>query len=103
MMSKKWVIKKDFIFLLQNILEYSLSLLNSPEINQFFSDCTYKFIPYEFKAKYSKLSLLGYNFKRDKLQLTLIALLTNEIYCNLYNFLLYTYNFKPKKITFDFA
>ena len=50
--------------------------------------------------------MLGYNFKRDKYQLILIALLTNEdteIYSNLYNFLLNTYNFKPKYITFDFA
>ena len=86
--------------------DYSLSLLNSPEINQYFSDCTYKFIPFELKGKYSLLVILGYNFKRDKYQLILIALLTNEdteIYSNLYNFLLNTYNFKPKYITFDFA
>lgn len=86
--------------------DYSLSLLNSPEINQYFSDCTYKFIPVELKGKYSLLVILGYNYKRDKYQLILIALLTNEdteIYSNLYNFLLNTYNFKPKYITFDFA
>ena len=86
--------------------QYSLSLLNSPDINQYFTDCTYKCVPNDLKGKYSLLVLMGYNFKSDKFQLILIALLSNEdtdIYVNLYNFLYNTYNFEPKRITFDFA
>ena len=56
----------------------------------------YKCIPNDLKGKYSLLVLMGYNFKSDKFQLILIALLSNEdtdIYINLYNFLYNTYNF----------
>lgn len=85
---------------------YSLSLSNSPEISQYFTDCTYKCVPNELKGKYSLLVILGYNCKSDKFQHVLLALLSSEdsdMYVNFDNFLLNTYKFKPNNISFDFA
>ena len=50
--------------------------------------------------------LIGFNFKLDKFQLILIALLShedNDIFTKFYNFLKNTYLFTPNKITFDFS
>lgn len=38
----------------------SMSLLNSKKINQYFTDCTYKFIPADLKNVKALLVLLGY-------------------------------------------
>ena len=83
-----------------------MSLLHSNEINQYFTDCTYKCIPADLKNVNALMVLLGYNFKIDKFQLVLIALLSSEesdIFIELYNFLKNTYSFKPKRITHDFG
>ena len=84
----------------------SMSLLNSKNISQYFTDCTYKCLPNELKGECSLLVLLGYDYQMDKFRLILIAILSHEsadIYTEFYNFLKNTYLFKPKKITFDFA
>ena len=84
----------------------SMGLLNNPDISQYFTDCTYRCLPSELTNKSSLLVLLGYNYKFDKFKLVLIGILSHEdsdIYTEFYNFLKNTYNFKPKKITFDFA
>ena len=84
----------------------TMALLRSKEISQYFTDCTYKCLPHELKGNGALLVLLGYNHVKDKFQLILIAILSNEsadIYTEFYNFLKNTYLFKPNKITFDFS
>ena len=52
------------------------------------------------------LVLLGYNFKKGKYQLLLIALISSEeydIFIELYNFLKNKYSFKPNRKTHNFC
>ena len=85
----------------------SISLLNSSDINQYYIDCTYKCIPNELNTNSAALLvLIGYNYKLDKFQLILVALLSNEntdIFIHFYNFLKNAYYFSPKKIMVDFS
>ena len=74
--------KKNLTFLEKNV---SLSLLQSKDISQNFTDC----ISIEIGKNASFLVLIGFNFKLDKFQLILIALLIPEdtdILTEFYNF-----------------
>lgn len=56
----------------------SMSLLNSNDINQYFTDCAYKCISIDLDNVKALLVLLGYNFNQAKFQLILIAFLSSE-------------------------
>ena len=55
-----------------------MSLLNSKNISQYITDCTYKCLPHELKGDCSLLVLLGYDYQMDKFRLILIAILSHE-------------------------
>ena len=64
--------------------------LYSKEIEQYFTDCTYRCIPNELSGSNALLVLMGYNYKYDKFELVLIALLSHEdcdIFTGFNNFL----------------
>ena len=52
------------------------------------------------------LIIIGYNYTKDIFELILVALLSHEdtnILIEFYNFIINTYNWEPKILTFDFA
>ena len=76
-------------------------MLKDKNINQYFVDETYKVVPYnnEFKCL---LILMGFNYRLNLYQLSLIALLTSEtskIYTKFYTIWKYNYEFEQKLIT----
>ena len=83
----------------------SLNLLKDKNINQYFVDGTYKVVPYnnEFKCL---LIWMGFKYRLNLYQLSLVALLTSEtseIYTKFYTILKYNYEFEPKLISYDFS
>ena len=84
----------------------SISLLNDNNINQFFIDTTYKSVPNDLEDAKCLLVILGYNYTKDLFELILVALLSHEdtnILIEFYQFIISTYKWKPKILTFDFA
>ena len=55
----------------------SLNLLKDKNINQYFVDGTYKVVPYNNEIK-CLLILMGFNYRLNLYQLSLVALLTSE-------------------------
>ena len=84
----------------------SISLLNDKNINQFFIDTTYKSVPNDFNDAKALLVIIGYNYTKDLFELILVTLLSHEdtnILIEFYNFIINTYKWYPKILTFDFA
>lgn len=79
-----------------------MSLLTSNEITQYFTDCTYKCLPYEIKDSVSLLVILGYNCVKDKFQLILIAILSfPNNYVESFNHCLNEYLNNNNKVSFQ--
>ena len=52
--------------------------LHSKDFEQYFTNCAYKYKPKEISGKNALLVLMGHNYKYDKFELILIALLSHE-------------------------
>ena len=82
----------------------SVALLNDKNINQYFIDTTYKSIPNDIDNDKCLLVIIGYNYSKDLLELNLVVLLSREdtnIYIEFYNFIINTYKWNPKFVTFE--
>ena len=83
-----------------------MQLLNDKNINQYFIDTTYKSVPKDLDNAKALLVIIGYNYSKDIFELILVALLSHEdtsILIEFYNFIINTYNWESKILTFDFA
>ena len=84
----------------------SIKLLNDPSVTQYFIDGTYRCVPHTIKSVNALVAIVCYNAETKKFELCLIATMNKEdfdCYKQFYSLLKNRFNFKPLKITCDFA